>query len=88
MNRKFRLSPEQIQRLMTEFLAQAIRVTITHEVKGACKDPKNDHVLECAKKAHAHIIVSGDKDLLTLEQFEGIRIMTARQYIEGTGLFA
>ena len=69
---------------MREFLVGAIRITITHEVQGACRDPKDDHVLECAKKAHAHLIISGDQDLLSLKTFEGIEIVTARQFVERT----
>ena len=69
---------------MSEFLAEAIRITITHEVQGVCRDPKDDHVLECAKKARAHLIVSGDRDLLSLKEFEEIEIITPRQFIERT----
>lgn len=67
---------------MNVFLEGAHRVTITHEVQGICRDPKDDHVLECAIKTKASFIITGDKDLLTLEAVEGIRIVTARQYVE------
>ena len=86
MSRKFHFSVQQAQRLMGEFLAEAIRITITHEIKGVCRDPKDDHVLECAKKAHAHFIISGDGDLLCLKEFEGIKIVTPRQFLEGNEL--
>jgi putative PIN family toxin of toxin-antitoxin system len=45
------------------------------------RDPDDDAVLACALAAQADLIVSGDKDLLVLEQFQGMRIMTAAQAV-------
>ena len=33
-------------------------------------------------KADAQLIIAGDKDLLALRAYRGIRIVTARQYLE------
>ena len=44
------------------------------------RDPDDDKFLGCAKDARALYIVSGDKDLLTLERFENIEIITAREF--------
>ena len=42
-------------------------------------DPDDDAVLACAVAARAKVIVSGDSDLLALESYEGILIITAVQ---------
>ena len=42
-------------------------------------DPDDDLVLGTAKAARADLIVSGDRHLLILEQFEGIPILTAAE---------
>ena len=47
-----------------------------------CRDPDDDAVLACAKAANADFIVSGDQDLLVLQAFEGIQIVTAAQALE------
>ena len=47
-----------------------------------CRDPDDDKFLGCAKDSHALYIVSGDKDLLVLSNFEGIRIITAKEFSE------
>lgn len=47
----------------------------------ASRDPDDDEVLACALAAGADLIVSGDKDLLTLGSFEGIPILTAAQAV-------
>ena len=47
-----------------------------------CRDPDDNKFLECAKDSHALYIVSGDKDLLVIEQFENIQIVTAKDFYE------
>lgn len=47
-----------------------------------CRDPDDNKFLECAKDSHALYVVSGDKDLLVIEQFENIQIMTAKDFCE------
>jgi len=47
-----------------------------------CRDPDDDAVLACALAAQVDLIVSGDADLLVLEQFEGIRIVTPAQAVK------
>ncbi len=46
------------------------------------RDPDDDKFIGCAKDAHALYIVSGDKDLLVLEKYENISIVTAREFCE------
>ncbi len=41
----------------------------------AVRDPDDDKILECAIEAKADIIVAFDKDLLTLKEYEGIKII-------------
>lgn len=72
-------------RLNQQFLTPLIRVLeIIEPVSNVqiCRDPDDDKFLECAKDAHALYIVSGDKDLLVVKQFEGIQIVTAKEFCE------
>lgn len=50
--------------------------------EGLCRDPDDEIILQCAELAGAQRIVSGDNDLLSLGTYNGIAIITARQYIE------
>jgi predicted nucleic acid-binding protein len=43
------------------------------------RDPDDDHVLACALAADAHLIVTRDQDLRTLDPFRTIRILPARE---------
>ena len=47
-----------------------------------CRDPDDNKFLECAKDSHALYIVSGDKDLLVIEKYENIQIVTAKTFFE------
>ena len=45
------------------------------------RDPDDDRVIACAVAGRADVIVSGDNDLLDLEQVGGIPILTAAQFL-------
>ncbi len=47
-----------------------------------CRDPDDDWVLATAVAGKADMIVTGDKDLLTLGQHRGIAILKTRQFLE------
>jgi predicted nucleic acid-binding protein len=47
-----------------------------------CRDPDDDEVLALALAARADVIVSGDADLLVLQQFEGIPILDPAQALQ------
>ena len=47
-----------------------------------CRDPNDDKFIECAVEARAFYIVSGDKDLLSIDEYDGIEIVTAADFCE------
>lgn len=47
-----------------------------------CRDPDDDRVLAAALAGAADAIVTGDEDLLVLHEFQGIRILTPRRFLE------
>ena len=47
----------------------------------ACRDPKDNRFLEAAIEGNANIIVSGDKDLLDMMDFETIPIVTTAEFL-------
>jgi putative PIN family toxin of toxin-antitoxin system len=78
---KFGLTKEDISGITTFLLAKSIFV-IPDEKVTVCRDPKDNPVLECAWAGRADAIVTGDKDLLLLNPFRGIPILTPRQFLE------
>ena len=67
-----------------EFLATLARqselVDVT-AVVAVCRDPKDDKFLELALSGRATHVISGDNDLLSLNPFRGIAILTPQQFV-------
>lgn len=53
----------------------------SHRIE-ACRDPDDNKFIECAIDNRCIYIVSGDKDLLVLEQYEDIGILTVSDFLE------
>ena len=68
---------------LAELLARAELVAITERIT-ACRDPHDDKFLELAVNGHADLIVSGDADLLTLNPFRDIPILTPAMFVQRT----
>src|SRR5271155_4792888 len=67
-----------LEKLMTA----AELVDITERI-AACRDPTDDKFLELAVNGHADLIVTGDADLLALNPFRDIPIVTPAVFVQG-----
>src|ERR1700738_5375574 len=76
------LIPPRFRDWLSELLAAAELVTIIERIT-ACRDPKDDKFLELAVNGRADMIVSGDADLLALNPFRGIPIVTPAAFVQG-----
>ncbi len=80
---KFDLSDNEIRSIVEdELLPYFTVIEIEEEVSGICRDANDDMFLAAAVNAKASFIVTGDKDLLELENFRSIRIVTAHEYLD------
>lgn len=79
IRRKYAISDEDAEQLITLLEQDALVVPGTADVAGAIPDdPEDEKVLACAVEAGADLIVSGDRHLLALGAYRGIPIVTAR----------
>jgi len=79
----FFITDERIRRLAKTLRQDAIFATGNANAHGAIPDdPSDEMFLAAAINARAKIIVSGDKHLLNLKTFQGIDIMTPRQFLD------
>jgi uncharacterized protein len=86
--RKFRWRDDEVLEILSDYLLEAIRANVENKLHGVCRDPKDDMVFECAVDSEATVIVSGDRDLLAVGSYQGIRVLTARQYLEEADTFS
>ena len=70
------------QAWLRKLMAAAEPVTITERIV-ACRDSTDDKFLELAVNGHADLIVSGDGDLLALNPFRDIPIVTPAVFVQG-----
>jgi putative PIN family toxin of toxin-antitoxin system len=52
------------------------------DLEGASKDPDDDKYIAAAIEGRAGFVVAGDSDLLDLKQYDGIRIVTPRAFLD------
>ncbi len=79
---KFRaaLRPGRVEEMLELITASALRVEPSTAVSD-CRDPKDNKYLELALAAGAEVIVSSDKDLLALDPWRGIRILSPVDFV-------
>jgi len=62
-------------------LAAAATVVEAPEVVADCRDRKDNRFLDLALAGRAGLIISGDGDLLDLDPWRGVRILTPAAYV-------
>ncbi len=79
--RKYRLNEDEIV-LYLQLIEAASTLVKVQSVPAVVKeDPDDDRVLACAIEGEADYIVTGDPHLLTLEEYEGIKIVSPRDFL-------
>ena len=79
---KFKILPDNAERIIERLSAHSEVVDPIIRLAVVLDDPDDDRVLECAQQGIADFIVSGDKHLLLLVEFDGIPIYTVRQFVD------
>ncbi|WP_055076853.1 putative toxin-antitoxin system toxin component, PIN family [Pseudanabaena sp. 'Roaring Creek'] len=65
---------------LNDFLAIVENVQIVPKI-AACRDRKDDKFLELAVNGNANYIITGDQDLLVLNPFQDISIISVSDYL-------
>ena len=66
---------------LLERVASLVEIVQVLQSIRASRDPKDDKFLEAAVNGRADVIVTGDRDLLDLNPFRGIAIVTPAAYL-------
>lgn len=75
------INEEDVRNFIAALTRQAELVEVKVKIS-ASRDPKDDKFVELAVSGQATHIVTGDSDLLALDPFQGIRILTPRSFLE------
>lgn len=72
-------SREDLTNLIRYFDSYGEIVEVTSDID-ICRDAKDNFLLNLAKDGHADFLITGDKDLLVLEELENTTILTYRDF--------
>ena len=76
-----KIDSRDIKELFRLIRAKSLRIELPPPFINACRDPKDNFILELAVGAKADFVVTGDKDLLVLNPFRGILITTPKEFL-------
>ncbi len=83
--RKYLRDPKDAPLWLADIVALADLVEDTGRAAGACRDQADDKILSAAAEGRADVVVTGDQDLLALQDYEGISIVTPRAFLDLLG---
>ena len=80
--RKFRWSAPRVREARAAIGSFTVLVHPQESVSVVGEDEADNRILECALAAGADVIVTGDRHLLGLRRFRGVRITTPREFLD------
>jgi uncharacterized protein len=79
--RKFGRDPEELAHIAV-FVAELADVVQPRRKLGVLRDDADNRILECALAGRADVIVTGDRAMLKLGEYQGVRIVTLREFLQ------
>lgn len=78
---KFGINDQDINFITSDFSTFTTPVRIKKRLKIVLDDPEDDKFIECAVACQAQYIVSGDKHLLKIKEYDRIKILKAADFL-------
>lgn len=79
---KFRLDAGTAEAIMQESVLPYCEVVDAPVLEHVCRDPEDDMFLACALAGRGEAIIAGDRDLLSLGDYQGIPILGVAQALD------
>lgn len=77
-----RVTDEERQTYLSRLEAVAILVTPQRAISGVVADPDDDPIIDLAVTAQVEYLVTGDKSVLAVGEFQEVKILTARDFFD------
>jgi len=78
---KNKISPDLVQQTLKAIIEDSTAAEINIKIN-VCRDPNDNKFLELAKTVGANFLITGDRDLLILKEFEGTKILKPSKFLE------
>ncbi len=80
LSKKFPLSDEAVNYIIRTIRRHFIKGKTAETTEDICRDSKDNQVLADAANNDIDVIITGDKDLLVLKKYKGIKIIIPKDY--------
>ena len=80
LEQKFKVEKGTIEDIVELIKEASFSTDTTEKIEGACRDKDDDLILSCALSAKAEFLVSGDRDLLEIKEYKGMKIISPRDF--------
>jgi putative PIN family toxin of toxin-antitoxin system len=81
LQQQYHLPEEDIRRFLRLLKSQATEVLPSKQLTVIEHDPTDNRYLECALEGDAQYLVSGDRHLLALKEYRGIRMLSPLEFV-------
>lgn len=78
-------APQRWRRFFRISFEKICSIVPTNNEVGEVRDPKDNHVIAAALAGKCQFIVTGDRDLLELQEYKGAAIVTPVDFLRYTG---
>ena len=79
---KFHFADDKVDRWLRLMQRRSLIIESTRKLNVVPRDPDDNMIVECAVDGRANYIVTGDKDLLVLERYEGVEIIKPAVFLK------
>jgi len=79
---KIKFPEERVRKYIEEICEASTIVSIGGTLRAVPNDPDDDMIIECAIAGKATHIITGDKHLLSLVEYQNIQIVKAKDFLD------
>jgi len=79
---RFKVKKNEIKNVKIFLTNAFLKIEPKSEKPAICRDKDDNNILQLADYINAHLIITGDKDLLVLKEFNKTVIVSPRQFME------
>ena len=78
----FKLAEEDVNQILLDFSTFTLPIRINKQLIVVQDDPDDNKFIECALECKANYIISGDRHLLNLKEYEGIKLIKSSAFLK------
>jgi putative PIN family toxin of toxin-antitoxin system len=79
---KFETNADEIKGYLKIIEHFSQKITHDNEIECVSRDADDNKILKCGLESKAEYIITGDNDLLVLREYETIKILNPKEYLE------